>query len=171
MFVFVLFIKIKLNRNIFCLPCLQVTIVCQILSLASSASETTIPLFSRETVELAVRTVVDGFLEPYDIFSVLLLCIFWFHSFIAWDKFLNSSRENLMVFWSRMTFSVLVLCIVWFHSFITWDKLLNSSREHYQTSEGVVDKINIFRSDRVFMVIPCSHVVKYFRYFGLFKME
>lgn len=71
----------------------MVTIVCQILSLASSASEATIPLFSREIVELAVRTVVDGFLEP----------------------------------------------------------------ENYQTSEGVVDKINIFRSDRVFMLLVELH--------------
>ncbi|KAJ8427338.1 hypothetical protein Cgig2_030603 [Carnegiea gigantea] len=77
----------------------MVSIVCQILSLASSASEATIPLFSREIVELAVRTVVDGFLEPYDIVPM----------------------------------------------------------ENYQTSEGVVDKINIFRSDRVFMLLVELH--------------
>ena len=41
----------------------QVTIVCHILSLASSVSDPMVPLFSRETIELALRTVVDGFME------------------------------------------------------------------------------------------------------------
>ncbi|XP_056686258.1 serine/threonine-protein kinase ATM isoform X2 [Spinacia oleracea] len=71
----------------------MVTIVCQILSLASSASDTMVPLFSRKIVDLAVRTVVDGFMEL----------------------------------------------------------------DTHPSGEGVVDKINIFRPDRVFMLLVELH--------------
>ncbi|KAL9227455.1 hypothetical protein vseg_003141 [Gypsophila vaccaria] len=71
----------------------MVTIVCQILGLASSSPDTTIPLFPRKHIELAVRTVVDGFLDM----------------------------------------------------------------ENYHSNEGVVDKINIFRPDRVFMILMELH--------------
>uniref|UniRef100_A0A803L8L9 non-specific serine/threonine protein kinase n=1 Tax=Chenopodium quinoa TaxID=63459 RepID=A0A803L8L9_CHEQI len=71
----------------------MVTIVCQILSLASSASDTMVPLFSRKVVELAVRTVVDGFMEL----------------------------------------------------------------DNHSSIEGVVDKINVFRPDRVFMLLVELH--------------
>ncbi|XP_021718930.1 serine/threonine-protein kinase ATM-like isoform X2 [Chenopodium quinoa] len=71
----------------------MVTIVCQILSLASSASDTMVPLFSRKIVELAVRTVVDGFMEL----------------------------------------------------------------DNHSSIEGVVDKINVFRPDRVFMLLVELH--------------
>ncbi|XP_010663180.1 serine/threonine-protein kinase ATM isoform X4 [Vitis vinifera] len=71
----------------------MVSIVSNILSLASCASEPALPFFSRDTIVLAIRNVVDGFLEMED-------------------------------------------C---------------------PTSVGVVDKINIFRSDRVFMFIVEMH--------------
>ncbi|KAK9684733.1 hypothetical protein RND81_10G228300 [Saponaria officinalis] len=71
----------------------MVTIVCQILSLASSAPDTSIPLFPREHIELAVRTVVDGFLDM----------------------------------------------------------------DNYHSNEGVVDKINILRPDRVFTILTELH--------------
>ncbi|XP_048500072.1 serine/threonine-protein kinase ATM isoform X3 [Beta vulgaris subsp. vulgaris] len=71
----------------------MVSIVCQVLSLASSASDTKVPYFSREIVELAVRTVVDGFMEL----------------------------------------------------------------DNYSSIEGVVDKINVFRPDRVFMLLVELH--------------
>ncbi|KAJ0106487.1 hypothetical protein Patl1_18038 [Pistacia atlantica] len=72
---------------------LFVSIVSHILSLASSASYPAVPFFSRDTIILAIQTVVDGFLEMDD-----------------------SAR-----------------------------------------SAGVVDKINIFRPDRVFMFIVEMH--------------
>ncbi|XP_074316262.1 serine/threonine-protein kinase ATM [Silene latifolia] len=71
----------------------MVTIVCQIISLASSTPDTQIPFFPREHIELAVRTVVDGFLDL----------------------------------------------------------------DNYNSSEGVIDKINIFRPDRVFMILIELH--------------
>ncbi|CAO2819072.1 unnamed protein product [Amaranthus hypochondriacus] len=71
----------------------MVTIVCHILSLASSVSDPMVPLFSRETVELALRTVVDGFMEL----------------------------------------------------------------DNYASDEGVIDKINVFRPDRVFMLLVELH--------------
>ncbi|KAL9265361.1 Serine/threonine-protein kinase ATM-like protein [Drosera capensis] len=71
----------------------MVSIVSCILGLSSYASDPRVPLFSRETVERAVRAVVDGFLEVED------------------------CKESL----------------------------------------GVIDKINIFRPDRVFMFIVDIH--------------
>ncbi|GAB2269840.1 hypothetical protein Dimus_004758 [Dionaea muscipula] len=71
----------------------KVSIVSCILGLASDASDPRAPLFSRETIELAVQAVVDGFLEMGD-------------------------------------------C---------------------KGSVGVIDKINIFRPDRVFMFIVDIH--------------
>ncbi|PON35174.1 Phosphatidylinositol 3-kinase, Vps34 type, partial [Parasponia andersonii] len=71
----------------------MVSVVSHILSLASCASEPAVPFFSLDTVERAVRTIVDGFLEMDD----------------------------------------------------------------YPTGAGVVDKINIFRADRVFMFILELH--------------
>ncbi|EXB87890.1 Serine/threonine-protein kinase ATM [Morus notabilis] len=71
----------------------MVSIVSQILSRASCASEPAVPFFSLDTVERSIRTVVDGFLEMVD----------------------------------------------------------------YPTGAGVVDKINIFRPDRVFMFILELH--------------
>lgn len=43
--------------------CLQVSIISQILALASCTSEPMDPFFPKDTVVLAVQTVVDGFLE------------------------------------------------------------------------------------------------------------
>ncbi|EOA23378.1 hypothetical protein CARUB_v10016554mg [Capsella rubella] len=44
----------------------MVSIVSFILSCTSSSSEPTVPVFSRDTISLAVQTVVDGFLEIAD---------------------------------------------------------------------------------------------------------
>ncbi|GMY24943.1 serine/threonine-protein kinase ATM isoform X1 [Fagus crenata] len=71
----------------------EVSIVSHILSLASCASDPPVPLFSRDTITLGIRTVVDGFLEMED----------------------------------------------------------------NPVTAGVVDKINIFRPDRVFMFIVEMH--------------
>ncbi|KAK1564596.1 hypothetical protein Q3G72_006661 [Acer saccharum] len=70
-----------------------VSIVSHILSLASSASDPTVPFFPKDTIVHAIKTVVDGFLEMED-------------------------------------------CL---------------------RSAGVVDKINIFRPDRVFMFLVEMH--------------
>ncbi|KAL6513039.1 hypothetical protein OROMI_034636 [Orobanche minor] len=44
----------------------MVSIVNQTLSLASSAPDPALPLFSKDTIESAIRTVVDGFLDSGD---------------------------------------------------------------------------------------------------------
>lgn len=58
----------------------QVSIVSCILSLASRAAEPVIPLFSINTIVLAIRTVVDGFLDMYITFSpsceLVFLCTY-----------------------------------------------------------------------------------------------
>lgn len=48
---------------------MQVSIVNTIFSLASTAEDPVLPLFSKETIARAIKTVVDGFLEMCCIFS------------------------------------------------------------------------------------------------------
>lgn len=48
---------------------MQVSIVNTIFSLASTAEDPVLPLFSKETIARAIMTVVDGFLEMCSIFS------------------------------------------------------------------------------------------------------
>lgn len=54
---------LSLTNTIFYSSLLQVSIVSHILSLASCASDPTLPSFSKDTVADAIKTVVDGFLE------------------------------------------------------------------------------------------------------------
>lgn len=48
---------------------MQVSIVNTIFSLASTAEDPVLPLFSKEIVARAIMTVVDGFLEMCSVFS------------------------------------------------------------------------------------------------------
>lgn len=98
--------------------CLQLSIVSFLLSLSSSSSDPAIPYFPMETIVLAIRTVVDGYLEMYITFLLVsvfhLMCI------------------NLCIH------IYIFLCVI-------------KCRDDHTNGE-VVDKIHIFRPDRVFKV-------------------
>lgn len=106
---------------------LQVSIVSNILSLASCASDPVLPFFSRDTIARAIVTVVDGFLEMCSALPIFISVLFWLQSCFLSKLFVLESCRN------------------------------DSSR-----SFGVIDKINIFRPDRVFMVVLFNIIRNHF---------
>jgi ataxia telangiectasia mutated family protein len=67
----------------------MVSIVSNILSLASCASDPPVPLFSRDTITLGIRTVVDGFLEMcistrHSLIYLCSFCSFYVHICSYW---------------------------------------------------------------------------------------
>ena len=97
---------------------LQLSIVSFLLSLSSSASDPAIPYFPTETIVLAIKTVVDGFVEMYSSFLLVGVSHFDVHYLVQ---------------------SYCFFC------------LMKCRDEHHMNVE-VVDKIHIFRPDRVFKV-------------------
>lgn len=69
-------------------------------------------------------------------------------------------KQLLMVFWKcALPLTTLWFIYVPFWSLCSYFFLLDSCREDNPKSACVIDKINIFRPDRVFMVILKFHII------------
>lgn len=84
----------------------QVSIVSCLLSLCSSASDPVVPFFTVQTIVSAIGTVVDGFLEMYNLWFYLFYC---HHHYL----FLPSSSSLSSSSSSSSSFSSLLPLFFW----------------------------------------------------------
>jgi hypothetical protein len=165
---------------------LQVSIVFSLFRLCSAAEKPVLPYYTKAAVISAVRTVVDGFLEmwvfsQYQLISVsaygwasqscqFYLCaeLLHFQNCSMHKKSispLSGPRSDLHSF--TIAFKGLVGLVVLmsshlpFHSVYFCFGRTCGYRDQLSQEEGVVDKMQVFRPDRVFMVqkknYPSSH--------------
>ncbi len=165
---------------------LQVSIVFSLFRLCSAAEKPVLPYYTKAAVISAVRTVVDGFLEmwvfsQYRLISVsahgwlsqscqFYLCaeLLHFQNCSMHKKSISSRsgpRSDLHSF--AIAFNGLVGLVVLMSSHLPFHSVYFcfgrscGCRDQLSQEEGVVDKMQVFRPDRVFMVqkkiYPSSH--------------
>jgi hypothetical protein len=155
----------------------MVSIVFSLFRLCSAAEKPVLPYYTKAAVISAVRTVVDGFLEmwvfsQYQLISVsaygwasqscqFYLCaeLLHFQNCSMHEKSISSlsgPRSDLHSF--TIAFKGLVGLVVLmsshlpFHSVYFFFGRTCGYRDQLSQEEGVVDKMQVFRPDRVFMV-------------------
>lgn len=165
------------HQFFFFLVPLQVSIVFSLFRLCSAAEKPVLPYYTKAAVISAVRTVVDGFLEmwvfsQYRLISVsaygwasqscqFYLCaeLLHFQNCSMHKKSISSlSRPRSDLHSFTIAFKGLVGLVVLmsshlpFHSVYFFFGRTCGYRDQLSQEEGVVDKMQVFRPDRVFMV-------------------